>query len=49
MVDNEESVRGCFEEVKLLLTEEKGLDYLVNNAWVCICSVPYYPTLRMMN
>ena len=30
-VDDEESVRRCFEEVKGKLGE-KGLDYLVNNA-----------------
>jgi 1-acylglycerone phosphate reductase len=32
VVDREDSVRACRDEVEALLGKEKGLDYLVNNA-----------------
>ena len=32
VVDQEDSVRSCRDELEVLLGKEKGLDYLVNNA-----------------
>jgi 1-acylglycerone phosphate reductase len=32
VVDREESVRACRDEVEALLGNKQGLDYLVNNA-----------------
>ncbi|KAI5295965.1 hypothetical protein KEM52_006277 [Ascosphaera acerosa] len=39
-VDNEESVKACYEEVAALVGG-KGLNYLVNNAWVLPAMLPY--------
>ncbi|WEW59398.1 NADPH-dependent 1-acyl dihydroxyacetone phosphate reductase [Emydomyces testavorans] len=38
-VDQEQSVLACREEVASLLGNEKGLDYLVNNASVFVCLI----------